>query len=220
MKKKTFLFRKASYKKSILKIKPVANKLCLVVNKNNIVSNKLLECCRVTVSRLTRNGIKKWNTQNYKNNLFSFSDTLDNSNDIYFKQKNIFSFFKSNMVSFFRIRSSILRKYKKKEKKKKTKKKISTGFVKQNKKQKDIYNKIINQKINFKINNFLNLPMFRRSNKSRMGKGKSKVSTHVKFLSKNEILFLFNNLDKKKQQLIKKQLNYKTNLNVSFFSNK
>jgi len=62
--------------------------------------------------------------------------------------------------------------------------------------------------------------MFRRSNKSRMGKGKSKVSTHVKFLSKNEVLFLFNNLDKNKQQLIKKQLNYKTNLNVSFFSSK
>jgi len=76
MKKKTFLFRKASYKKSILKIKPVANKLCLVVNKNNIVSNKLLECCRVTVSRLTRNGTKKWNTQNYKDNLLSFSDVL------------------------------------------------------------------------------------------------------------------------------------------------
>jgi hypothetical protein len=53
-----------------------------------------------------------------------------------------------------------------------------------------------------------------------MGKGKSKINTHVKFLSKNEILFLFNNLDKKKQQLIKKQLNYKTNLNVSFISNK
>jgi hypothetical protein len=53
-----------------------------------------------------------------------------------------------------------------------------------------------------------------------MGKGKSKVSTHVKFLSKNEVLFLFNNLDKNKQQLIKKQLNYKTNLNVSFFSSK
>jgi hypothetical protein len=53
-----------------------------------------------------------------------------------------------------------------------------------------------------------------------MGKGKSKVSTHVKFLSKNEILFFFNNLDNKKQQLIKKQLNYKTNLNVSFLTNK
>jgi len=107
MKKKTFLFRKASYKKSILKIKPVANKLCLVVNKNNIVSNKLLECCRVTVSRLTRNGTKKWNTQNYKDNLLSFSDVLDNSNDIYLKQKNLFSFFKSNMISFFRIRNNI-----------------------------------------------------------------------------------------------------------------
>ena len=111
MKKKTFLFRKASYKKSILKIKPVANKLCLVVNKNNIVSNKLLECCRVTVSRLTRNGTKKWNTQNYKDNLLSFSDVLDNSNDIYLKQKNLFSFFKSNMISFFRIRNNILKKY-------------------------------------------------------------------------------------------------------------
>jgi len=216
MKKKTFLFRKASYKKSILKIKPISNKLCLIVTKNQIVSNKLLECCRVTVSRLTRNGIKKWNTQQYKKNLLSFSDLSSNSNDVYSKKKKLFSFFKSNMISFFRKRNSILKKYKKKEKKKK----ISSGFIKQNKKQKDIYNKIINKKINFKINNHLNLPMFRRSNKSRMGKGKSKVSTHVKFLSKNEILFFFNNLDNKKQQLIKKQLNYKTNLNVSFLTNK
>lgn len=220
MKKKTFLFRKASYKKSILKIKPVSNKLCLIVTKNKIVSNKLLECCRVTVSRLTRNGIKKWNTQQYKKNLLSFSDFSSNSNDVYSKKKNLFSFFKSNMISFFRKRNLILKKYKKKEKKKKIKKKISSGFIKQNKKQKDIYNKIINKKINFKINNHLNLPMFRRSNKSRMGKGKSKVNTHVKFLSKNEILFFFNNLDNKKQQLIKKQLNYKTNLNVSFLANK
>jgi hypothetical protein len=122
MKKKTFLFRKASYKKSILKIKPVSNKLCLVVNKNNIVSNKLLECCRVTVSRLTRNGTKKWNTQKYKNNLLSFSNISNNSNDVFLKQKNIFSFLKSNMISFFRIRNNILKKYKKKEKKKKQKK--------------------------------------------------------------------------------------------------
>jgi len=136
MKKKTFLFRKASYKKSILKIKPVANKLCLVVNKNNIVSNKLLECCRVTVSRLTRNGTKKWNTQNYKDNLLSFSDVLDNSNDIYLKQKNLFSFFKSNMISFFRIRNNILKKYKKKEKKKKKKKKIKKKKKEKKKKEK------------------------------------------------------------------------------------
>ena len=220
MKKKTFLFRKASYKKSILKIKPTSNKLCLIVTKNQIVSNKLLECCRVTVSRLTRNGIKKWNTQQYRKNLLSFSHLSNNSNDVYSKKKKFFSFFKSNMISFFRKRNSIIKKYKKKEKKKKIKKKISSGFVKQNKKQKDIYNKIINKKVNFKINNYLNLPMFRRSNKSRMGKGKSKVSRHVKFFSKNEILFFFNYLDNKKQQLIKKQLNYKTNLNVSFLANK
>jgi hypothetical protein len=123
MKKKTFLFRKASYKKSILKIKPVPNKLCLIVNKNNIVNNKLLECCRVTVSRLTRNGIKKWNTQIYKNNLFSFSDISDNSNDIFMKEKKIFSFYKSIMVHFFRKRNNILKKKKKKTKKKKNKKK-------------------------------------------------------------------------------------------------
>ena len=188
-----------------------SNKSLLLCSSNKLVSGKQIECCRVTVSRLTKNGVRYWNNQNYRKNLLEFKHLLTNdiAEDFCFKD------LKRQMILFFRKRYNHLKKFKLKEKKKKIKKKQTNIFVKQ-KKQKDIYFKYISKKINYSVNKHLNLPLVKRSNKSRMGKGKSRITHYVKPFFVYDTFFMFDRLDKKRKKKIKEQLNYKTNLNLFF----
>jgi ribosomal protein L16/L10AE len=217
MKKKHIYFRKTLYKNKINSLNISNHYYSLFSDKNYILNSKQLECCRITTSRLAKKGIVYWNTNIYRNNLLDYNYTFNDLNFFFnnFDYTSFFKVLKKSMIYFFRKRLELLKKFNKKEKKKKIKKKQS-NFFKSKKKQKDIFFKIINKKINFRINNYLNVPLVKRSNKSRMGKGKSRIHGYFKFIHINDPLIIIDKIDKKRKKKIKQQLNYKTNLNLFY----
>lgn len=216
MKKKRIQFRKSSFKKKIYPLLNETPYLNLYSRNSAFISQKQLECSRVTVSRLTRNGVSYWNTNKYRNEIVNLYDDIIDF-DLFDKKEKYYNYLKKKMVYFFRNRQLFLKKFKKKDKQKKQKKKQSNVFIKQ-KKQKDIFFKRVSRKISYRLKTHLNLPLVRRSNKSRMGKGKSKISHYVRLIHFNDKFIRFDRLDRKRRKLIQKQLNYKTNLNLFYLT--
>ena len=116
--KKTILFRKASFKHTIKK-KKLSHfnnyRFAISTGRPGFLSNKQLECLRVTVSRLCKSNVSYWNTKNY---LSTFDSSSILSNSLF--ESNNFPAWKSHFVSSQRNKKRLLNFFHKKKSKKKS----------------------------------------------------------------------------------------------------
>lgn len=210
--KSTIVFRKASFKQKISKNSVnsfLKYKYGVCTQKNGFLSNKQLECLRVTVSRLCKKNISYWNNKKYLQSSNYLNVPIENND---FKSIR-FNRLKRIFLLKQRDNKLILNRYHKKKGKKKKIKKRNLSLKKQAK-QKDILYRTIRKKVEYILFNRMNTKFVKRSNKSRMGKGKSKVDFLVRKVNSKDFLFLFKDLDNIRKNKIIEQLNHKTNLNL------